>query len=315
MRPVIFIAIAILLPTNLWAQNLVPNGSFEDTLYCPHTNGQMNAVDAWYSPNTASPDYFHVCTNSLISGVPYNYAGIQLPRSEGNAYVGIAHSAANQPNKGDYVACKLIQPLEANKEYCAYFHASHGEQFGLAVQNLGAFISQDSILRKTDAILFDTIPQIQTVLGDLEDSESWVRIEGRFVATGGEQFITIGAFGEFVEYTVITPWMGSSYYYIDEVYLGLCDENNIIAPNVFTPNKDGINDHFVIDAYGYQNIVTSIYNRWGQEIWQSTSAVPSWDGFLQSGEEATEGMYFYTLSGWTDSGKRENHRGTFQLIR
>ena len=52
--------------------NIVPNPSFDDTIYCPTGNSQMDAVLDWDKPLTGSPttgtsDYFNVCNyNSIL---------------------------------------------------------------------------------------------------------------------------------------------------------------------------------------------------------------------------------------------------------
>ncbi len=71
---------------NCNAQNLVPNPSFEDTIYCPYV-GEMNAVKEWYS-YSASPDFYHTCAE-FDFGVPNNAFGYQQPVLNGTAYCGI----------------------------------------------------------------------------------------------------------------------------------------------------------------------------------------------------------------------------------
>lgn len=47
-------------------------------------------------------------------------------------------------------------------------------------------------------------------------------------------------------------------------------------PNAFTPDGDGVNDHFGIVAEGdVQVLEFVIYNRWGKEVYNGTG---SWDG-------------------------------------
>lgn len=69
-----------------------------------------------------------------------------------------------------------------------------------------------------------------------------------------------------------------------------CD---VIIPNVFTPNNDGVNDCFVID--GIDNFPDSrllIYNRWGKRVFYSDNYNSSnyWDA-----QGHSDGVYFYVL--------------------
>lgn len=58
-----------------YAQNLVPNPSFEDTLQCP--NGDFNNIKFWINPTSATPDIFNSCSTDGFTGVPVNYFGNQ----------------------------------------------------------------------------------------------------------------------------------------------------------------------------------------------------------------------------------------------
>ncbi len=72
-----------------------------------------------------------------------------------------------------------------------------------------------------------------------------------------------------------------------------------IAPNVITPNNDGINDTFVIPCLlgnnGFPNSQVFIYNQWGDEVYRSP--VPyqnNWRGTF-NGEDLPAGTYFYIV--------------------
>src|SRR5690349_11568305 len=72
-----------------FAQNLVQNPSFEDTISCPTSIDQLFKAINWYSFRD-SPEYFHECDNPINGavGVPENSFGYQYPHS-GSAYAGI----------------------------------------------------------------------------------------------------------------------------------------------------------------------------------------------------------------------------------
>jgi gliding motility-associated-like protein len=68
-------------------------------------------------------------------------------------------------------------------------------------------------------------------------------------------------------------------------------------PNVFTPGGDGYNDFFTpIYPFRYvKDIDLSIYNRWGQVMFETTNPHIRWDGkSSQNGEQVPSGVYFYT---------------------
>lgn len=81
----------------------------------------------------------------------------------------------------------------------------------------------------------------------------------------------------------------------------------ITIPNAFTPNNDGINDFWNIDALiTYPSCLVSVFDRNGQKVYQSTGYPKSWDG-TRSGSPLPAGTYYYIidlknnmpkLSGW-----------------
>jgi gliding motility-associated-like protein len=90
-----------------------------------------------------------------------------------------------------------------------------------------------------------------------------------------------------------------------------CD---LVIPNVFTPNNDGINENFTA-LIKCQTLFfdMNIYNRWGGMVWQSSNQNDSWDG-KYNGKECNDGVYFYVLK-LKVSSKIENYSGTITLIR
>lgn len=69
-------------------------------------------------------------------------------------------------------------------------------------------------------------------------------------------------------------------------------------PNTFSPNGDQANDTWVIQGiHLYPNANMSIYDRWGQQVYQSTgySNSQAWDGTSKGGQKLAEGVYFYVL--------------------
>jgi gliding motility-associated-like protein len=87
-------------------------------------------------------------------------------------------------------------------------------------------------------------------------------------------------------------------------------------PNAFTPNSDMINDEFEIIIIG--NIVVeefSIYNRWGQKVFDVTDGNSSgWDGRFKD-EPAASDTYVYTATLLFPDGRRQLAKGDVMLLR
>jgi gliding motility-associated-like protein len=74
----------------------------------------------------------------------------------------------------------------------------------------------------------------------------------------------------------------------------LVSADTLHIPNVFTPNADGVNDTFEIYYSGSKTYQLYIYNRWGEEVFESKDKTKHWNGRINAGN-ASEGTYFYLL--------------------
>lgn len=63
-------------------------------------------------------------------------------------------------------------------------------------------------------------------------------------------------------------------------------------PNIFTPNKDGLNDAYMPLGNDVTAFNISIYNRWGELVFKSERLDISWDGTV-NGKPARDGVYVY----------------------
>ena len=89
----------------------------------------------------------------------------------------------------------------------------------------------------------------------------------------------------------------------------------LYAPNVFSPDGDGINDYFAFKGQGVENYSLEIYNRWGQLVFQANDLNDSWNGDYR-GSAAPLGTYVYQVKAVNVTG--ENivvKKGSVVLIR
>ncbi|QHV96203.1 gliding motility-associated C-terminal domain-containing protein [Spirosoma endbachense] len=97
----------------------------------------------------------------------------------------------------------------------------------------------------------------------------------------------------------------------DSVRIKIIDQ--IWVPDAFTPNGDGMNDVLALPGIeAFPDAVITIYNRWGEVIYQSAKGYPTpFDGTL-NGHELPIGVYSYRLQ--TGSGKPQKE-GSILLLR
>ena len=92
----------------------------------------------------------------------------------------------------------------------------------------------------------------------------------------------------------------------------------LFAPNAFTPNGDGLNDQFQVEAANIFNFRMLIFDRWGQKVFESDDITMGWDGSVNN-SPAPMGNYvwiaFYEVisDDWTYIGQEE--KGSILLLR
>lgn len=102
---------------------------------------------------------------------------------------------------------------------------------------------------------------------------------------------------------------------IDTVYAYLTsNEEGIIVPNAFSPNGDGWNDCLkVLHAVHFTDFYFTIYNRWGEKVFETDDVNQCWNGEHKNKPAEIE-TYFYYLKGETSCGKVLK-KGDITLLR
>jgi gliding motility-associated-like protein len=93
-------------------------------------------------------------------------------------------------------------------------------------------------------------------------------------------------------YTV-TAYTSNNCQASDSVYLKIIDGLQI--PNVFSPNKDGVNDTWNIIGIGsYPKVLVQIFDRWGSLVFNSIGYTTPWDG-NKNNKPLPVGVYYYII--------------------
>ncbi len=95
----------------------------------------------------------------------------------------------------------------------------------------------------------------------------------------------------------------------------------IYAPNIFSPNQDGQNDHYYVFPHStFDDITVWIYDRWGNQMYEHTQSLPidpaaGWNGMVNDADAAA-GIYVFKaiINRAADDSVIERF-GTFQLVR
>jgi gliding motility-associated-like protein len=88
----------------------------------------------------------------------------------------------------------------------------------------------------------------------------------------------------------------------------------IFIPNGFTPNGDGVNDEWQVFGTGIKDIKATVYNRWGEKVFESDDQSQGWDGTYR-GQAQPPGVYVYLVDVVYLSGEKVTKHGSLTLIR
>lgn len=74
-----------------------------------------------------------------------------------------------------------------------------------------------------------------------------------------------------------------------------CYTPHVYIPNIFSPNGDGNNDVYLVQGKGITNFSLRIYDRWGENVFESDDLNDGWNGEYK-GKPVEQGAYPYSVS-------------------
>ncbi|MFN5417326.1 MAG: PKD domain-containing protein [Flavobacteriia bacterium] len=82
----------------------------------------------------------------------------------------------------------------------------------------------------------------------------------------------------------------------DTIYkiVSVIPQTTVFIPNTFTPDGNNFNNVFIPIIYDVLNYEFWVYNRWGEEIFYSTTLREGWDGTYK-GRNCQDGIYTYKV--------------------
>ncbi|MBL0153489.1 MAG: PKD domain-containing protein [Chitinophagaceae bacterium] len=86
------------------------------------------------------------------------------------------------------------------------------------------------------------------------------------------------------------------------------------VPNAFTPMSNDVNSVVMVKGFGIVKLKFTIWNRWGQKVFETSNRNQGWDGKVKGVVQPMD-VYAYTLEAEYFDGKKLSRKGDITLIR
>ncbi len=214
--------------SNLFAQNIIPNPSFEKYEYLParlSSEGKdfEQACEYWHTPNQASTD--------LISPRFRSEALKTIPPHSGKNMAGIV---INGDFWAEYAGIRLKQPLEPGVTYYCEFWISRAPWYNRRTlipeflnDHFGFHFGKETF--KLNKEILSLKPQFVANSEILIEPKKWTKISGSFVATEKATHLYIGQFWDEEDKGKIA----TGYFFIDDIFVEAFSSEAV----KFTPSR------------------------------------------------------------------------------
>ncbi|MCZ4410782.1 T9SS type A sorting domain-containing protein [Cryomorphaceae bacterium 1068] len=249
----ILICSMIVLSAMTSAQNLVPNGGFEEGIICPTQTGNVTLeCSFWYASITApiqelpTPDWYHTCSEIDLLSPPELVFGNEAPFA-GEGLIGFVTYSANFLNAREIIGVELIEPLVIDNSYLVEFKVSGMENPEVLIEtnNVGFNFSTHEFYALSEFPINSSHYTLESII----PIEGWTTVSEVFVADSAYNYLHIGNFYNDTNTIADLSELpdGSAYYAIDEVS---------VTPLLSVENKKIAHDNFKL----YPNPARSVLN-------------------------------------------------------
>lgn len=113
---------------------------------------------------------------------------------------------------------------------------------------------------------------------------------------------------------VVTISDGFGCFTTRQVVVTILHDNDFFVPTAFSPNGDGRNDYLFLRGNNLYGIRFTIYDRWGEKVFETTNQSVGWDGTYK-GKDLNPGVFTYVFTINFDDESSVSKTGSVTLIR
>lgn len=219
------LTLILLFSHSLFAQNLVPNPSFETVTAEPFYGCELNYATGWINPSggvcpsnsSATPDLFSTLSTGQAI-LPNSFMGFTNPHT-GNRCSGIVTYHAQIVNYREYLMAKLNCALVPGQEYSVSYWttSSSPPQYIYNTNNIGVYFSMTSLSQSGFNVATNITPQL--VENSIIQNTNWTKYTYTFIPTQAFEYISIGNFS--TDQNTLIQSTGTNrpyaYYFFDDI--------------------------------------------------------------------------------------------------
>jgi outer membrane protein OmpA-like peptidoglycan-associated protein len=187
-------------------KNIVPNGSFENYR---KKSGNIKQAIPWQQ--IASVDFYQ----EPIS----NDTSVQKGARTGNCYAGLRF----QKKYKEFLQVKLAESLHRGTTYEFEMYVRLAFWSNASLKSLGALFTKVGYKSKADVVRSALVDSVSKK-GSFINGYQWFKISGKYLADGGEKYLTIGNFSpnvkkDMVRMNIFKLGFKEAYYFVDDISL------------------------------------------------------------------------------------------------
>ena len=224
-----------------------------------------------------------ICNDGTMVDINFNFNGL-LPwnLTYSNGSVNTVVSNISSPNytintniEGDY---EVILASDVN--------GCESDNLG-GVINLKVYPLPVAIITPSESTIYEN-EEINLTAGTYSIYE-WYNANDSLIST--EEVLTVTDSGSF--YIWVQDANGCEDY-SDIATVNMVPITQLFIPNTFTPNGDDHNELFVIKGYNIITYNLKVFNKWGEQLYESDNIEKYWDGKYNN-KQVQQGAYYYNI--------------------
>jgi gliding motility-associated-like protein len=269
-----------------------------------------NSVDAQFTIGLLPlpPIFMNIIGSAtLVEGCETAQVNIIRPQGlEGNLTINLATTGTGQ-NGSDFQLPGSVVIADGNFNVLVPFAPLDDQQdepsetvtiTGTFTDDCGRSVSATVIFTLVDAPAI--VLEGNSYVIDCEAADSLLLSVNAYGGYNNQLTITWGIIGQPTGSSVWIPVINSQNYIVTATDpcgrtattgVSVVVDCEIIVPNVFSPNNDGVNDVWIIEGITYTNNTVRVFNRWGNVVYEVRNYRNTWKA-----NDVPDGTYFYEIN-------------------